>query len=108
MNSDQLIALVEAMQEAMLRQQQLLQTHGHHIVGLQSKLSAVRHLAYALAESHPNPQLVQERYLELMDRVADRLKPELAQVFREDMNVVLRELLSLPRMPGSGTPPRPA
>jgi hypothetical protein len=106
MNNDQLIAFVEATQEAMLRQQQLLQAQGHQIVGLHSKLSAVRHLAYALAESHPNPHLVQDRYLSLMDRVADRLQPEMAQVFQDDMQVVLRELLAL--RPGrSGSAPHP-
>lgn len=106
MNNDQLIAFIESTQEAMLKQQELLQAHTEHIVGLQSRLVAVRYLAYALAATHPNPGLVQEKYLGLMDHVADNVHPDQAHVFRDDLNVVLRELLSLrPGRSGSAPPP---
>lgn len=103
---DRVIALLRETQSALLAQQQLQEQQTSHILKLESTVAALRFLGYALAATHPSPTTLADSYLQLMDHAADKLPATQVQLFRDDMHAVLRELLSLPRAPGSGTPPR--
>ena len=95
MNESPLISLLQATQEALQTQQELQLQQTQEIQRLHSHLAAVRYLGYALAATHPAPGVLTEKYMELMDHAADTLPESSAQLFRDDMNVVLKELLTL-------------
>ena len=95
MNEATLISLLQTTQEALQKQQELQLQQAQDIQRLHSHLAAVRYLGYALAATHPEPGALAEKYLSLMDYAADTLPHTGAQFFQGDMNVVLKELLTL-------------
>lgn len=88
-------AFLQTTQKALQAQSELLVQLSTQVGALNQQLAATRYLAYALAHTHPNPEKLAESYLSLMDHTADTLPAHGAAALRDDMNVVLRELLAL-------------
>lgn len=97
MNEALITSLLRTTQETMQKQQELLLQQGQEIQTLHSRLASVQYLSYALAMTHPNPLELTDKYMSLMDYAADKIPAHMTELFRDDMNAVLRELLSLRR-----------
>ena len=88
-------AFLQTTQKALQAQSELLVQLSTQVGALNQRLAATRYLAYSLAHTHPHRQKLVETYMSLMDHAADTLPAHGAAALRDDMNVVLRELLAL-------------
>gem|GEM_PF-6946249 len=86
---------ISALNEGIKHLQQQQQENLQLISQLHTQIAALRYLAFALAKTHPQPDNLCDVYMQLMDYAADRMPQEMQVLFREDMNAVLRELLTL-------------
>lgn len=69
-----------------------ISTLAEQMASIQADLCAYQHLAHALYATHQNRDAVKSQYLDSMDRVADASPVQMAELFRESMQKVLREL----------------